>query len=84
MIAAPAPKAGLVSTMGRSAEFAAPDHECFIQQAALLKVFYQGCGRLVSLQAMLLVIAEYIRVGVPSFVVDVHETHPALDHATGQ
>src|SRR5688572_20922888 len=66
---------------GGSPEFTAPDDQGVIEQAALLEILDQGCAGAVGLLAIVPVIADQVTVGVPAFVVDVHEAYIALDHS---
>ena len=67
------------------AEFAAPDHQRRLQQAALFQIGEQAVDRHVGRQAMAGVIAGQIAVSVPFAVaVDLHEPHAAFDQPPGQ
>ena len=75
---------------GLAAEFAAPDDERFIEQAALLEVFQQGGDWLVGRAGMVRVIGDEVAVGVPVVVavsaagVELHEAHAALHEPAGE
>ena len=67
-----------------AAEFAAPDHQRVVQQAALLQVLDQRRGGLVGDVAVLLELAIEVGVVVPTGVVQHDEAHAALHHAARQ
>src|SRR5260221_2615241 len=61
----------------RAAEFAAPNHERVVEQAALLQVHHQRRARLVGRAAVFLRVAGHVGLRVPAFVVDIDEAHAA-------
>ena len=70
-----------------ASEFAAPDDQGGVEQAAGFEVFQQGGHRLVALGAKLGVIAVYIAMAVPAVgvaAVELHEADAAFDHAAGE
>src|SRR5262245_40832225 len=73
----------------QAAEFAAPDHERLVEQAAGVKIGQEGGDRLVGLAGELRVVRHDVLMPVPaplvlhSAGVDLHEAHAALDHAAG-
>ena len=70
-----------------AAEFAAPDDERVLEEAAGLEVLEQARDGFVHRGAQAGVVALDLRVGVPlraGAVVDLHEAHAALDHAAGE
>ena len=66
------------------AEFAAPDHQRLVEQAALLEILHQGRGSLVRLEALLLQAPRQRVVVVPAAVEQLHAAHSALDQPAGQ
>src|SRR6185312_7819947 len=68
----------------RTAEFPAPDHERAVQHSALLEVLNQRGGGLVGIDAIFLDVVDKVRVLVPGFVIELHETDTALDQAAGE
>ena len=68
----------------RAAELAAPDDERLVEQAALLQVQDQCRRRLVHLARLHGDVALDPAVVVPVAVVELHETHAALDEAPRQ
>ena len=70
---------------GHAAEFAAPDDQRAVEQAALLEVGQQAGDRHVGFLAAGSVVFGEAAVGVPFVVaVNLHEPHAALDHAAGE
>lgn len=69
---------------GGAAKFAAPDHQGVIEHAALFEVFDQGGAGLIGDAAVFRDISGHIAVRVPTFIVNVDESHPAFHHAPGQ
>src|SRR5260370_17650959 len=69
---------------GRSAKFAAPDHERIVEHAALLEVFDQRGTRLVGVFTVLLEIMLQIAVLVPRFVEKLHKAHAAFQEPPGE
>src|SRR2546421_5715976 len=67
-----------------AAEFAAPDYERVVQEAALLEVLDQGGRGLVRVAALLGDVFRQVAVLVPTHVVELHEAHIALDQSPGQ
>src|SRR5689334_10038325 len=66
-------------THRRTSEFAAPNHQCFLQQSAALQIADQGSGRLIDFLADLIERLANIGMMVPIGVVELHEAHAALD-----
>src|SRR5437868_2596886 len=71
-------------TVDRAAELAAPDDERIVEQAALLQVGDQRGGWLIDVLALSADLPRQIAVLVPAAMQELHEAHPALDHAPGQ
>ena len=63
----------------RAAEFAAPDDERLVEQAALLQVLDEAVARLIDVAALVGQPAGDVGVRVPIVVIDLHEPHAALD-----
>src|SRR5262249_4505853 len=76
--------------VGGAAEFAAPDHERVVEQAAALEVNQQGGGAAVGVGTKAAVAVVVVLVGVPRSVVaggqvvDLDKAHAALGQAAGQ
>ena len=74
---------------GQTAEFAAPDHQGRVEQAALFEVFEQGGDGLVGFEGEAAVVADNVLVTIPTALVlhaagvDLHKTDAAFDHAPG-
>ena len=71
---------------GRAAEFAAPDDERFVEQAALLQIDEQCADRLIALLGQVAVLDFEVVVAVPRLagaVPQLHEAHAALDQPAG-
>src|SRR5579875_673543 len=74
---------------GQATEFAAPNHQRFVQQAALRQIGQQSSHRLVGFRCELRMIALNVDVAVPGQLVlhaagiNLHETHPPFDQAAG-
>ena len=64
-----------------AAEFAAPDDEGLVEQAALLEIGHERGGGLIGVSALLAEVVGQVVVVVPAHVVELHETDAALDHA---
>src|SRR5882672_10706008 len=67
---------------GRSAKFAAPNHQCILQHSALLQVRQQSADRLIAFAGEFAVVFLEIIMIVPRLplaVPDLDETHPALE-----
>jgi hypothetical protein len=71
-------------TIRRAAEFAAPDDERLIEQAALLEILDEGGAGLVDVEAVLLQIGGQVAVLVPRLVEELDEADPALDQAAAE
>ena len=69
--------------VGCAAEFAAPDDERIVEQAALLKVGKQAGRGLVGIFALALNGIGQAAVVVPTHVEELDETHVALAESTG-
>src|SRR5205823_15020634 len=65
----------------RAPEFAAPNHQCVVQQTALLEVFDQGSAGLVGVFALFFDAFRQIAVLIPATMVELDEPHAALGHA---
>src|SRR3954468_6703886 len=69
----------------RAAEFGCPNHERFVQQAALFEIAYEPGDRLINLGAIRTMVFEQTAVGVPTAsiavaaVEDLNEADAALD-----
>ena len=70
--------------VNRAAELAAPDHERFVEHAALLEILNEPVARLIDVAALIGQPAGDVGVRVPVVVVDLHEPHAALDHPPGE
>ena len=71
----------------RAAEFAAPDHQRFVEQTAPLQIAQQPGDRLVHRAAELAVVLLELAVRVPlaaGAVIELHEADAALDQPPGQ
>ena len=89
MIASHQPRAAARLVHRRAAEFAAPDHERGVEQAALLEIPHERGRGAIGLEAELGdfrrdVGADAGAVGVPAAVIELHEPHAALDQAARQ
>src|SRR5690348_15000589 len=73
----------------RPAEFARPDDQRFLEQAAPLQVGQQPRDGLIRFAAMQRVVLDHVAVGVPGFFavsaagVNLYEAHAALDQSPG-
>src|SRR3954470_19145726 len=67
-----------------AAEFAGPENQRRVQQAALLKVHQQCGNRSIGLSREGGGIAEKIGMVVPEGEAQLHEAHAALDESSGQ
>ena len=83
--------ASLAAAQGRvglhhrgASEFASPDHQGVVEQAALLQVEHQRGAGLIGGRRVAAHVAHHIGMGVPALVVQVHEPDPTLDHPSGQ
>ena len=61
-----------------AAEFAAEDNERVVQQAALLEIFHQGGGRLISVDALVFDLRRQRAVLIPAAVENLHHAHAPL------
>src|SRR6185436_1755841 len=77
-------EAGVGFHHGSAAEFTPPNDECGIQQPALFEVLYEGRAGLIRSFAIAGVISHQVAMGIPAFMVDVHETDPAFNHPSCQ
>jgi hypothetical protein len=68
----------------RAAEFAAPDDQRVVEQAALLEILDQGGAGLVGVLAVAGEVLLEVAVLVPRFVEELHEADAALDQAPGE
>ena len=68
----------------RAAEFAAPEHQGVVEQAALLEVDDQRRARPVGLLGRDGHVLLDVAMMVPGAVVELDEAHPALGHAPGE
>ena len=68
----------------RAAEFAAPDDDRVLQQAALLEIRDQRGAGLVGVEGVLLDAGRQVAVLVPGFVEELHEADAALDEPPGE
>src|SRR5262245_34418300 len=69
---------------GSPAEFASPDHQCVVEQPALLEVLDQGCTGLIRHLAVLSDVVDQVSVLVPGLVKDLHEPDAALEQSPRQ
>src|SRR5207249_11931669 len=82
--------AGGVFGRGLAAKLAAPDYQCFIEQAAPLEVLEKGRDGLVGAAGVVGVVADQVAVSVPVVVVvgaarvKLNEANAALNQAAGQ
>ena len=85
MISPLAPTQSRVGFDHRSAtKLTTPDHQCVVQQSPLLQIEHQRSAGLVGDRCIAADIADHVGVGIPAFVVQVHEADSALDHSPGQ
>ncbi len=70
--------------VGRAAEFAAPDDERVVEQAALFEVDDERGGGLVGFGALAADAGGQAAVLVPALVVELDEAHAALGQPAGQ
>jgi hypothetical protein len=86
-----APKEVLVSIAEfgdrRSSKLAAPNDERLIEQTASAEIANEGRNRLIHFAALLRKLRQEIivrarAVSVPTPIVELHESHPALDEST--
>src|SRR6266404_4016866 len=69
-----------------AAKFAAPNHECVLQHAAVLEVLEQGTNSLIAFLGQIAMVDFYIIVIVPGLaraMPDLHEAHSTLDQSPG-
>src|SRR5262245_51051247 len=64
-----------------AAELAAPDDECFVEQAALLEVLDECVARLIDVAALIGQAAGNVGVRIPIVVIDLDEADAALDES---
>src|SRR2546429_7457 len=69
---------------GSSAEFAGPEDQSAVEQAALLQIHQQSGNRLIGLAGERGVIAKEIGVSIPEGEAKLHEAHAALDEPAGE
>ena len=84
MIAAVIRVCELALTVDRAAEFAAPDHERFVEHPALLKIAHERSGGLIDGLALHREIARQVVVLIPAAMVELDESHAALDQSPRQ
>lgn len=66
---------------GSTAKLPSPEDESIVEQTSTFKILDEGSAALIGGLTVVAVIAEQIRVGVPAFVIDVHEADAAFDQA---
>jgi hypothetical protein len=75
--------ADVALAVGRATEFAAPDDEGFVEEAALLEVGDEGGGSLIGFLAFLAEAAGQTAVVVPVAVAELDEADAAFGEAAG-
>jgi hypothetical protein len=73
----------------RAPELSAPDDQCGVEQASLFEIRHERRGRAIGLEAergnpVRNVSADGGSVRIPSPVIQLHETHAALDQTASQ
>ena len=79
-----AARIGIALDHRRAAEFAAPDHERVVEQAALLEVLDERGAGLVGLASLVFDAFDDFAVMIPAFVEKLHEAHAAFDQPAGE
>ena len=83
MIAAVIVGAQLALAINRSPELAAPNHQCVLQQTALLQVLYQSCTGLIGVLRLPSDLLRQFIVLIPTAVEELDESYSALGETPG-
>jgi len=70
--------------VGRTAEFTAPNHECVLEQTALLEVFNEGGRGLIDIVGKGRQLFGEAAVVVPAAVIELDEADIAFGKAAGE
>ena len=73
-----------ILAVDRTAEFASPNHERFVQQSSLLKVLNEGSGCLIGILALDWQLFRQIMVLVPPAMKQLNKPHAMFDQAPGK